>query len=159
MKRTSQLLLGAIALSSVAWPASGQQRPALAPARVILIAGKSPSRGGRTEVIRQAQRTPQNIVIVDRNATADDLAGALGMLNALRAQYGDALKEDYRARPESVKHGPKWKDSEYRKWLHEQLVRLRKARERPVPGFGDVKAVAITLPARTGRVVSSSTGK
>ena len=72
-------------------PIGAQQPATLGAARVTLVAGPSPSKGGRTEVVRRAGRSPQNIVIVSTNANADDLAGALALVNALRVEYGDAL--------------------------------------------------------------------
>ena len=78
------------------------------------------------------------------------------MINALRAQHGDVLTQDYRARPETVKHGPSWKDSAYRKWLHDQLMRLRQAPQRGFADFGIVRAVHITLPARAGVIIAGN---
>lgn len=147
MKSTLQALLLLAAATSAALPAAAQQATTPGLARVTLVAGASPSRGGRTEVVRRAQRSPMNIVIVAANATADDLAGALALLNTLRARYGDALTSDLRARPDVVRHGPGWEGSAYRSWLVEQLVRLRKAPEITLDDLGTVKAVQIALPA------------
>ena len=137
------LLIGALV---IALPLGAQQPATLSAARVTLVAGASPTQGGRTEVIRRAGRSPQNVVIVSTNATADDLAGALALVNALRITYGDASSTDYRARPDIIRHGPKWEDSEYRQWLQDQLVRLRKAKDSNLGELGLVKAVQITLP-------------
>ena len=126
--------------------------------RVTLIAGPAPSRGGRTEVVRQANRTPRNLVIVDRNATADDLAAALAMVHALRIKHGDNLSADFRARPQSFRPSPTWQSSPYRQWLVEQLVRLRRAADRQVPNYGVAKTVEITLPSPSG-TVSAPTGR
>jgi hypothetical protein len=145
-------LLTAIVAGSAT--SNAQQPASLTAARVTLIASGATSRGGRTEVIRQAHRQPQNVVMVDRNASADDLAAALAIVNGLRAQHGDLLANDYRARPERVKHGARPGGSEYQKWLNEQLVRLRKAPERELQPFGVVQAVQITLPAPIGTVAS-----
>ena len=139
------LLLGILA--AIAIPLGAQQPPVtLGAARVTLVAGTSPTQGGRTEVIRRAGRSPQNVVIVSTNANADDLAGALALVNALRLTYGDASSTDYRARPDIIRHGPAWQDSEYRKWLQDQLVRLRKAKDTNLGELGWVKAVQVTLP-------------
>lgn len=137
-------LLMAAAFASPGW---AQLSAPLGPAVVTLVAGPAPSTNGSTEVVRRASLAPKNIVVVDRNANADDLAGALAMLNAMRVHDGDALTSDFRARTESVRHGPAWKDSEYRKWLVEQLVRLRQAPEADLAGFGAVRSVKILLPA------------
>jgi hypothetical protein len=141
------MLIGALVATAV--PLGAQPPATPAPARVTLVAGPSPSKGGRTEVIRRAGLSPQNVVIVSTNANADDLAGALAIVNALRITYGDALSTDFRAQPGSIRHGPKWQESEYRKWLQEQLVRLRNARDTHVGELGFVKAVQIALPPPT----------
>jgi hypothetical protein len=150
-------LLAFAAITSAVMPLPAQETEPLGAARVTLVAGPAPSRGGRTEVVRRAQRTPQNLVLVDRNATAEDLAAALGMITALRAQYGDALTSDIRARPETVRPGPNWQRSAYRTWLIELLARLRTAPPGSVSDLGIVKAVQITLPAPSG-VASESPG-
>lgn len=139
-------LLLALALAAIAGPIGAQQQPKLEATRVTLVAGPSPVQGGRTEVVLRAGRSPQNVVIVATNATADDLAGALAMVNSLRIAYGDAITNDYRARPDIIRHGPKWQDSEYRKWLQDQLVRLRKAKDTNLDELGLGKAVHIMLP-------------
>jgi len=148
------LLIGA--LVAIAMPLGAQQPVTLGAARVTLVAGPSPSQGGRTEVIRRAGRSPQNVVIVSTNATADDLAGALALVNALRITYADASSTDYRARPDIIRHGPRWEDSEYRMWLQDQLVRLRKAKDSNIGELGWVKAVQITLPPPPSTATTSS---
>lgn len=148
------LLIGA--LVTIAVPLGAQQTATLGAARVTLVAGPSPSQGGRTEVIRRAGRSPQNVVIVSINANADDLAGALALVNALRITYGDASSTDYRARPDVTRHGPQWKDSEYRKWLQDQLGRLRKAKDANLGELGWVKAVQITLPPPPSTATTSA---
>ena len=135
------------------------QQPPVGAARVTLVSGPSLSKGARTEVLRRAERVPQNVVIVDWNADADDLAGALALINALRTQHGDVLTQDYLARPETVKHGPSWKDSAYRKWLHDQLKRLRESPPQGLADFGTVRAVHITLPARRGVISGNNVTK
>jgi hypothetical protein len=156
MKSMLQALLLLAAATSAALPAAAQQATTLGAVRVTLVAGPSPSRGGRTEVVRRAQRSPTNIVIVDRNATADDLAGALALLNALRTQYGDALTNDLRARPDVVRYGPRWEGSTYRSWLVTQLVRLRQAPQTDLDDLGSVRAVQITLPAPSALSISTT---
>ena len=133
-------------------PGADAQPPQLGAIRVTLIAGPSPSRGGRTEVVRRADRAPRDVVIVDKNATAEDLAAALAMINALRSQFGDSLTADFRARPEVVRPGPTWQKSSYRSWLVQQLVRLRTASPAALADFGTVSAVHITLPAPRGSI-------
>lgn len=116
------------------------------PVVVTLVAGPTPSKGGRTEVVRRAQGQPRNFIIVDLNATAEDLAGALVTMNRLRVQFGDSLTSDLRARIESARPGPTWHKSEYRTWLIQQLVRLRTAPSATLSDLGSVKSVQIMLP-------------
>lgn len=139
-------LLIATLLGGVALPAHAQLSISTGTMRVTLVAGLTPSKGGRTEVVRRAQLAPKNIVIVDLNATADDLAAALATLRAMSAQFGDTSSSDLRARPETIRLGPAFKDGAYRKWLHEQLLRLRRAPVTDVADLGRVQAVQITLP-------------
>lgn len=152
--KTIILLVLALVLPSAA---NAQPSP-LGPIRVTLVAGPSPSKGGRVEVVRRAQRTPRDLVIVDRNATAVDLAAALATLNALRSNYGDSATTDLRARPEVVRPGKKWDKSEYHAWLTEQLVRLRTTKPASFADLGVVSAVQITLPAPQG-VLTSDAGR
>jgi hypothetical protein len=154
---TSTALRFAIAgamLASLAPMSHAQQAP-LAPTRVMLVATSNISRGKRTEVVRRAQRTPQNVILVDLTATPEDLAGAMALLQALRIQNGDQLPSDYRASPEVVRTRPTWPRSAYRAWLIEQLVRLRKATPARLADLGVVSAVQVTLPAAKGTVTSS----
>ena len=127
-------------------PLHAQPSRGLGDATVTLVAGTAPLRGGRVEVVRRASRSPQNVVIVDRKATAEDLAGAIVMINELRIAHGDSLTMDFRARAVSVQPGPGWQNSPYRGWITAQLARLRSAPEKPVPGLGVVRAIRITLP-------------
>lgn len=147
MDTSVRYLLAFAAIAGTVTPLSAQDTAPLGAASVTLVTGMAPSRGGQVEVVRRVQRTPRNLVLVDRNATAEDLAGALAMITALRAQYGDTLTTDVRARPETVRPGPNWQRSAYRTWLVAQLVRLRAAPEGRVSDLGIVKAVQITLPA------------
>lgn len=150
MKTNTLFILGMLALASV----SGAQSSPLGAVRVTLIAGPSPARGGRVEVVRRADRAPRDVVIVDKNATAEDLAAGLAMINALRTQFGDSLTADFRARPEVIRPGPTWQNSAYRSWLVEQLVRLRTASPSALADLGTVRAVQVTLPAPRGIITS-----
>lgn len=154
MSRNTSVIVFLALLGVMPRGGDAQQGP-LGPTRVTLVASASVSRGNRTEVVRRAQLNPQNVVFVDQNATPEDLAGALAMMQALRIQYGDQLQSDFRARPEVVRPRPTWPQSPYRTWLIEQLVRLRRAAPAPVSNLGVVSAVQITLPAGKGTVSSS----
>jgi len=155
MKPNLLFIMALLALTSVA----GAQPSQMGAIRVTLVAGPSPSKGGRTEVVRRAQRTPRDVVIVDKNATAVDLAAALAMINALRSQYGDSLTTDLRASPEVVRPGRKFDKSPYHLWLIDQLVRLRTAKTAELSDLGAVKAVQITLPAPAGAIITEGSRK
>lgn len=150
------MFIAFIAMLAVLPRGSSAQQVPLGPTRVTLVASPSASRGTRTEVVRRAQVTPQNVVFVDQNATPEDLAGALAMIKGLRIQYGDHLQSDFRARPDVVRQRPTWAQSAYRMWLIEQLIRLRRAAPASHGNLGVVSAVQITLPAGTGTVSSSN---
>ena len=152
-------LLFAVPLFLVSAPPSHAQQAPVEATRVTLVSSANISRGKRTEVVRRAQRTPQNVIYLDLNATPEDLAGALALLQALRIQYGDQLQSDLRARPELVRHRPSWQQSAYRTWLIEQLVRLRKAPPAVVADLGVVSAVQVTIPAAKGTVTSAGGGR
>jgi hypothetical protein len=111
------------------------------------VTGPATARGGRTEVVRYATITPQNVIIVDRNATAEDLGAALALFNALRARFGDSLESDLRAQPQTFRPGAAWHNSEYRAWLVQQLTRLRASPVASTRVFGMARAVQITMPA------------
>ena len=145
-----------IVMMTVLAPLSAAQQPPITSTRVTLVASGEVTRGRRTEVVRRAQLTPQNVIFVDRNATPEDLAGALALLQALRIQNGDQLDSDYRATPEVVRTRPTWPHSLYRAWLIEQLVRLRKATPARRADFGVVSAVQVTVPAANGTVTSAT---
>ena len=148
MKTNILFVLATILLA----PATGAQPSQPGPLRVTLVAGPSPSKGGRVEVVRRAQRMPANLVIVDKNATAEDLAAGLAMMNAIRQQYGDSLTADFRARPEVIRPGRKWEKGAYKSWLIQQLVRLRSSKPADVADLGLVRAVDIFLPAQNGAI-------
>lgn len=152
---SAQRMLLVIALLAVLAPVSAAQQAPATSTRVTLVASASVSRGKRIEVVRRAQGTPQNVIFVDRNATPEDLAGAMALLQALRIQNGDQLPSDFRASPEIVRTRPTWPQSAYRAWLIEQLVRLRKATPARLADLGIVSAVQVTLPAAKGTVTSS----
>jgi hypothetical protein len=154
MIKHTQRLTVAITLLAVLSSASEAQQSAPASTRVTLVARAPAARGQRTEVVRRAQQTPQNVVFVDQNATPEDLAGALALLQALRIQNGDELQSDFRARPEMVRTRPSWAQSPYRDWIIEQLVRLRSAAPSAHGDLGVVSAVQITLPAAKGTVTA-----
>ena len=153
MTSVCRLVMAIVTLAGFATMSAAQQAP-VGSTRVTLVASSSVSRDKRIEVVRRAQRTPQNVIFVDANATPEDLAGAMALLQALRMQYGDQLQSDFRAAPEVVRTRATWAQSAYRAWLIEQLVRLRKSTPSRLGDLGVVSAVQVTLPAATGTITS-----
>ena len=155
IRHTSALALAIALLAALPQATVAQQSPP-GSTRVTLVARAAAARSQRTEVVRRAQQTPQNVVFVDQNATPEDLAGALALLQALRLQNGDQLQSDFRAKPEMVRTRPSWQQSPYRTWIIEQLVRLRSATAAAHGDLGVVTAVQVTLPAAKGTVTARS---
>jgi len=149
------LTLAITLLAGLSQTTEAQQSPP-GSTRVTLVARAPAARSQRTEVVRRAHGTPQNVVFVDQNATPEDLAGALALLQALRIQNGDQLQSDFRAKPEMVRMRPSWTQSAYRDWIIEQLVRLRLATPSAHGDLGLVSAVQVTLPAAKGTVTARS---
>ena len=154
MASACRLVVAIVTLAGLATMSAAQQA-SVGSTRVTLVANTNVSRDKRTEVVRRAQRTPQNVIHVYANATPEDLAGAMALLQALRMQYGDQLQSDFRAAPEVVRTRPTWAQSAYRAWLIEQLVRLRKSTPSRLGDLGVVSSVQVTLPASNGTVTSS----
>ena len=154
MTTAKRLVLGIVMLAVLASMSAAQQAPVNS-TRVTLVASANVTRGKRTEVVRRAQQSPQNVILVDRNATPEDLAGAMALLQALRIQNGDQLQSDFRGTPEVVRTRPTWPQSSYRAWLIEQLVRLRKTTPTRLADLGVVSAVQITLPAANGTITGA----
>ena len=151
---TAYRLVLVMTMLAVLAPPSAAQHVPVGSTRVTLVASAGVSRDKRTEVVRRAQRTPQNVIFVDANATPEDLAGAVALFQALRIQYGDQLQADFRATPDVVRTRPTWPQSAYRAWLIEQLVRLRKSTPSKLGDLGVVSAVQVTLPSAKGTVTS-----
>ena len=128
----------------------------LGPIRVTLVSGPTVKDGNRIEVVRRANRSPRDLVIVGASATPEDVAAALQLISGLRLQYGDSLTADLSASPQSFRTGAEWAGSPYEQWIRAQLVRLSAAREQQFVGYGTVRAVAITLPAPRGRFTKTS---
>lgn len=156
--RLSLAIMMLTAVSAYLVRDAGAQTPinasALGPIRITIISGPTSQTGNRVEVVRRANRSPRDIVVVAANATAEDVAAALQLISGLRLQYGDSLTTDLRASPQSFRPGADWAGSPYQKWIRAQLVRLKTARERRVSEYGTVRLVAITLPAPRGRFIA-----
>lgn len=154
MRKVLSVVSAIVLIATAARSLYGQAAPATGTARVTLVSAPTLVTGAPTLVRRHPGRTIKNVITVDPAATAEDLAYAIGMMNALRAQYGETMTFDVRATSTRTRLGNNWSRSEYRTWLVQQLARLRQAQARQLPDLGRVQAVHISLPAPTGRVVT-----
>lgn len=126
------------------------------PARVALVTSAVSLGDAHVRVLRRNSMRPHEVVIVDAQASARDLASGLQLLAMLRAEFGDSLTRDMRATPTSFDPPTDWRGSPYERWMDQQLIRLRAARQYRVAGIGTAKAVTITLPAARGRIVAAT---
>ena len=157
LKALCSLASGIIVFASSPVTAQPVRSTPPSPMRVALVLRDG--RQASTEVVRRAKRGPKNVVLVGKDASAEDLAAALRLMSALRMQYGDELLHDIRAHVQTSARSPEWAASNYRLWLIEQLNRLKAAPRRPVGDLGVAQAVLITLPARTATITYQSKGK
>jgi hypothetical protein len=103
--------------------------------------------GGRAVVIRVPRQEVPNLVLVPRNATAEDIAAALGALQRSRTRFGDILDGSLRLTVVSARLSPAAAKGA------ELLRQLRDAPERTIPEFGRVRAIDTSVgPATSFRL-------
>ena len=135
---------------------SAQQgtRPA-APTRVpvtIALVDRVPTTAGRYVLHRRSELTPHDVILLGRDATAQDLSEALQALLAVRQVDGDTALTSriLRVRPEQ----PVRARREF-PWVPRTFSELRNQPPRNVAGVGTVPAIEIWLPPmHRGRRVS-----
>lgn len=157
--RRQAIVLGIFGLmgSSPIRSLAGQEAtaPIAQPIRVALVLRGEGELDG-TSVIRRAHRGPKNLMLLGRGANAGDLAATLSLMSALRVEFGDAIRNDVRARVGSFRLPPDWEGSAYSAWLQEQFARLRASAPRRLGSLGTGRMVQVTLPAPAGRFVKSN---
>ncbi len=143
MKNWMRIVLGAVALATVAGGerASAQDDPFSRPEGVeqrVQITLMS-SGSGRPAMILRRRSEPQNVILLDANATEQQLSDAVFMLLAMEARdpngrdRSDGLAQSVQLDP----HAPVYP------WSAAAIMRLRAAEQRQVPGMGDRRSVDI----------------
>jgi hypothetical protein len=92
----------------------------------------------------------RDVITLSPEATADDLSRALRVLDALHTRFGPSPERDMAAaiRSESAPAQPDDQATARRKVHGSFVSAVRRAERREVGGFGAVKAIQITVPAR-----------
>jgi hypothetical protein len=150
-----QLFMGTV-LSLAMWPSTGdaQKQPNRGAHSVTLIEVGSLPSGKRAMVIRRAGGIDTDVIALTATSTGRDLTAATQLLNAVRVRFGDTPAHDIVVAvngDESLL--PIWKDQEAVD--RGSLDQLRRARTRRVRGFGNVRALDISVPNVALRVGSS----
>ncbi|HEV3052264.1 MAG TPA: hypothetical protein VGX50_18280, partial [Longimicrobium sp.] len=137
------IVLGALALAAVAAGerASAQgdpfSRPEGVEQRTQVTLMLSPS--GRPAMILRRRSEPQNVILLDANATEQQLSDAVFTLLAMEARdpngrdRSDGLAQSVQMDP----HAPVYP------WSGAAIMRLHAAEKRPVPGMGERRSVDI----------------
>jgi hypothetical protein len=131
-----------------------QARAQSSPALHIVIVQGTPKGATAAEVLIRGGSEARNFIIVDKRATADDLAAAVNIVRHIRSTVGDTLTKDIRAvarpsaRPSSKSVGPM---AEFRAGLGQALDKLDKGRPEDLKDFGKVKYIDFVIGAETRR--------
>jgi hypothetical protein len=142
----------AIAVLLTALSAGAQQPTARAPGRVpatVALVDNLPVSGVSFVVQRRPGRTPTDLILLRKSATAAELSDAVRTLATARSAGGDYPMEGATVRMRAHQK------SEIRRmelpWTRAVLARLHRAKPRTVEGVGTVPAVAIWLPRQVPR--------
>ena len=120
--------------------------------KVALIAVDEIPGGQKTRIVRRQHVRPQDLILVSGDASPNDLAAAINVLNGLRFQFGDTLTAGVEVSPTNHTPSASWSRSPYSNWISAQLTRLRAGRHYRVDGIGVRRTVLITLPPPRGRL-------
>ena len=151
-------LMAALLLVLVGTSSRGQPpRSRDSSTRVIIMATDSSLGTSHALVLRRAELNPREVILLDSAAGPINLAAAMRLLTALRAQWGDSLSADWRMSPGFYAPAPDYPGSPYEQWLKDQLKRLAEARRFAVAGLGTGRVIVITLPAGRGISFTPST--
>ena len=118
----------------------------------MVVLSPTPLAKAHVIVERRAKLTPHDLILVDDGATEIDLAGAVQVLSAMRAQVGDNIPVDVHAVVNRFTPPPGWNGSpegrQRRQLLHE-VLRTRGLGE--IAGHGQVRAFPVVVPVRAVR--------
>jgi hypothetical protein len=113
--------------------------------KITLVSTNSPPLpGDRLMVIRRKAGDDRNIIVLPEDATAADLAVALGSLANARVRDSDVLP-DAEQRIGITSGGITGSLGEHQQRLENMLDKLQRAKPRPVPGLGTVRAVEVSI--------------
>jgi hypothetical protein len=142
-----------VIIAGLMTPAFGtlaQSSPAL---HIVIVQG-TPKGPTAAEVLIRGGPEARNFIIVDKRATADDLAAAVNIARHIRSTVGDTLTKDIRAvarhsaRASSKPVGPM---AEFRAGLGRALEKLDKGKPEELKEFGRVKYIDVVIGAETRR--------
>lgn len=148
-------ILGVLAAALTLLPATGAgqtPQPHGKPSRVpvtVVIVERLPVTGAPFVVLRRADATPRDVILLPAGADAKLLSEAVQMLLIARQAGGDtaAAPATLRVRPQRGRISQR----PVLPWAQRVLNDLRRAEPRRVEGVGSVPAVEIWLPAQTRR--------
>lgn len=113
--------------------------------KIMLISTNSPPPpGDRLMVIRRKAGDARNLIVLPEDATAADLAVALGSLGSARQRDGDVLPGPEQ-RIGITGGSVSGSLGEHQQRLESMLDRLQKSTPRLVQGFGTVHAIEVSI--------------
>ncbi len=146
-------VLIAAGLTLSASPGAGQvpnlpSRPTRVPVTVVTVE-RLPVPGAPFVVLRRADASPRDVIVLPAGADAKLLSEAVQALLVARQAGGDtaAATATLRVRPQRGRTSQR----PVLPWAQRVLNDLRRADARPVEGVGSVRAVEIWVPAQTRR--------
>jgi hypothetical protein len=123
-------------------------RPTRVPVTVALV--DSLPAGAPFRILRRADATPRDVILLAAVASADDLSGAVKELLLMRRLQGDTARATGVMRVRRPQGGPPAQAQRY-PWTARVLNDLRTAPRMPVSDLGMVPALEIWLPPQRGR--------
>jgi hypothetical protein len=142
------IILAAAPIVGAAGEAHGQQTaPSRVPVTIVLAEQPLPS-GAPFIIQRRPDQTPQDVILLRSDASADQLSDAVRSLLTIRQAGGDvpAALATMRMRPQEA---PTTRRAF--PWVQRVLGDVQRAAYRDVPGVGRVRAVEIWLPRQARR--------
>jgi hypothetical protein len=142
------IILAAALFVGVAGEAYAQQSaPSRVPVTIVLAEQPLPS-GAPFIIQRRPDQTPQDVILLRADATADQLSDAVRSLLTIRHASGDvpAAQATMRMRPQDARTTRRAFP-----WVQRVLGDVQRAAYQDVSGVGRVRAVEIWLPRQNRR--------
>lgn len=143
-----------LAILVAAWTGSSPAQPTTAQGKLplaIVLVDELPFPNAKAVVVRRKDMKPQNLVLVTRQTSPDDLTRAMGALFSSRSHKGDQISSDLVA---PVPPGILAKHTRDYPQAVKDLTELRSARPRFIEGVGSRPVIYSHLrpaPARSGK--------